>query len=251
VGDGWRLAVGTLTALPVRPPSRVDPGVARHSLVLAPLAAVPLGLLACVLAWVGREAGLASYAVAVVVVGAVVAGSRAFHVDGLADTADALTSSYDAERSLAVMRSGDTGPAGVAAVVLALLAQTAGTAALLGPAWGPVLLGACVALSRVAHAAACTRGVPAAPGSQLAAPYAGAIGRPAAAALWVGAGVVLAAFGTLAGLPWWRGPLALAVAALLVVLLVRRAVRRLGGVTGDVFGASIETTLAVLLVGLS
>ncbi len=41
------------------------------------------------------------------------------------------------------------------------------------------------------------------------------------------------------------------VAALAVVTLVRRAVVRFGGVTGDVMGAGIEIALAVLLVGLA
>ena len=48
-----------------------------------------------------------------------------------------------------------------------------------------------------------------------------------------------------------RGPVTVAVAALVVCALTARAVRRFGGVTGDVFGAAIELTLAVLLVGLA
>ena len=36
-----------------------------------------------------------------------------------------------------------------------------------------------------------------------------------------------------------------------VAVLVRRAVRRFGGVTGDVYGAAIELSLATLLVALA
>jgi adenosylcobinamide-GDP ribazoletransferase len=49
----------------------------------------------------------------------------------------------------------------------------------------------------------------------------------------------------------WRGPITAVAAALVVVALVRRATRRFGGVTGDVFGAAIELALAVLLLGLA
>jgi adenosylcobinamide-GDP ribazoletransferase len=51
--------------------------------------------------------------------------------------------------------------------------------------------------------------------------------------------------------PWWHMLIAFAVAAGVVLLLVRRATRRLGGVTGDIFGAAIELTLAILLVAAS
>ena len=47
-----------------------------------------------------------------------------------------------------------------------------------------------------------------------------------------------------------RGPVTVVVAGLVVALLTRHCVRRFGGVTGDVFGASIEVAVAVVLGGL-
>ena len=89
-------------------------------MVLAPLAALPLGLAVGLVVWSGGLLGLPTLAIGLLAVGVLAMGSRAFHVDGLADTADGLTASYDRERSLAVMKSGAAGPAGVAAVVVVL-----------------------------------------------------------------------------------------------------------------------------------
>jgi adenosylcobinamide-GDP ribazoletransferase len=49
---------------------------------------------------------------------------------------------------------------------------------------------------------------------------------------------------------WWHALIGFAVAAIVTGMLVRRAMRRLGGVTGDIFGAAIEITLAILLVSV-
>lgn len=245
--DGWRLALGTLTAVPGPAPSYVDGRVAARAALLAPLAAAPLGLAAGLVAWLGVTLGLAPLAVAVLVVATVVAGSRALHVDGLADTADGLTASYDPERSRAVMRTGDTGPAGATAIVLVLGIQAGAVVALLDLPRGPVVIGVLVALARVGHSPACRRGVPSI-SSGLGAAYAHSLTLPAVVALWAAAAATAGAVLEWAGIPWWHAPAGFAVAALAVLLLVRRAGARLGGVNGDVFGAAIEITLACLLV---
>ena len=87
-------------------------------MLLAPLAVLPLAGIVALVVWTGSRADVSPLATAVVAVTTLALGSRAFHLDGLADTADGLTASYDRERSLAVMRTGAAGPAGVVAVVL-------------------------------------------------------------------------------------------------------------------------------------
>ena len=249
--DAWRLAVGTLTAIPVAPPRAVDARTAGRAMLLAPVAVLPLGLLVSVVGWVGFRLELSPLAVAVLAVGALAAGSRAMHWDGLSDTADGLTASYDAERSLAVMKSGTSGPAGVIATVVVAGVQAAALASLFSYERGVVLAGVLVCVSRVSLTITCLRGVPPARDDGLGLPHAGTVAPGLALVSWLVAAGVVAAVADWAFLDWWRGLVAVALAALVVALLVRRCVRRFGGVTGDVFGAAIELSLATMLLALS
>jgi adenosylcobinamide-GDP ribazoletransferase len=250
--DAWRLSVGTLTALRVGHPSVVDRRVAGGAMLLAPLAVVPLGLLVALIGWAGRELELAPLAVAAVAVLALALGSRALHLDGLSDVADALTASYDRERSLEVMKGGTSGPAGSAALVLVLGVQVAALASVLCTTHGPVLAGVLVCASRAILAVTCARGVPAATSTGLAATYAGTVSVASAVLTWVA--VAVACLLTLAWADvhdesrWWVGPAVAAAGLFAGSVLTWRCVRRFGGVTGDVFGASIEVTLATMLL---
>ncbi|GAB7005738.1 adenosylcobinamide-GDP ribazoletransferase [Nocardioides sp. AN3] len=258
--DSWRLAVGTLTALPVRPPREVDRRHAGLAMLLAPLATLPLALAVLVVVVLGRAAGLDPLVVALLAIGAVVLGNRAFHLDGLSDVADGLAASYDRKRSLAVMKTGTSGPAGTVAIVLVLGLQVAGLAALLSDAgqgsWAAAVRAAALAAvavcaSRAALSICCLRGVRPARADGLGRIYTQTVAPWAAAAVWIVAALLLALAGRWAGLAWWRGALAVGVALLVVGLVVGRALRRFGGVTGDVFGAAVESALAAVLVVLS
>lgn len=232
--DAWRLALGTLTALPVKPPRVVDPARARLAMVLAPVAAIPLGLAVVAVMLLGEVLGLSPLVVALLAIGAVVLGNRGFHLDGLSDVADGLAASYDRERSLEVMKSGTSGPAGVVAVFLVLGLQVAGLASMSSA----VLAGAAVCLSRAALLICCLRGVRPARADGVGRSFTQTVPPLLALAVWLVVALVL-------------GPVAAAVALAVVVILVWRAVRRFGGVTGDVFGASVELALAAMLVTLS
>ncbi len=246
--DTWRFAVGTLTAIPVKPPRSGDRSVAGPAMVVAPLAVVPLGLLVALVVWSGDRLGLAPIGVAAAAIAALALGSRAFHLDGLADTADGLTASYDRERSLAVMRTGDTGPAGAGALVLVLAVQIGALTALVPLEHGAWLAAACVVASRGAVAVTCMRGVPGARHDGLGATYVGYVPPVVTALVWVVLGALLTGAFVLVDEAWWRGPVAVVAALVVVALVVRRAVVRLGGVTGDVFGACVEVSLAALLL---
>jgi adenosylcobinamide-GDP ribazoletransferase len=245
VGRSLRLAIGTLTAIPVPSVLRVTPGVATGAMLLGPIAALPLGALVGLIVWAGGETTVPSLAVAFLALAVLALGSRALHLDGLSDVADGLTASYDRERSLAVMKGGTAGPAGVAAVVLVLGAQAAALATFVGDVRSAVIAGAAVPASRAALWITCASPVRAARPDGLGATFTRRVPGWWTLLGWAG----LAGAAVL--IHPWRGPLAVGMAALVVLLLVVRTVRRFGGVTGDVFGAAIELALATLLLALA
>ncbi len=237
-----RLAVGTLTVLPT---GRVDvtPKIARGAMLLAPIAVLPLAAVAVAAGWLGRLAGWPSLVSGLLVVAALALGTRALHLDGLADTVDGLGSGRPVEPALVIMRRGDVGPMGVVALVLVLGIQSA-TAGVLIDTGSWLTLGLLICGARLALVVACAHGVPAARADGLGSAVAGTVPRIAAAAAWVG-------FAGLLGLlvsPWWLGFVAAGAGLLTALLLTVHCVRRLGGITGDVLGAAVELTLTVLLL---
>ena len=75
--------------------------------------------------WVTSAAGLPELVVGLLVVGTLALGSRGMHLDGLADTVDGLGSGWDRDRALKIMRRGNTGPMGAAALVIMIGLQAA------------------------------------------------------------------------------------------------------------------------------
>jgi len=204
----------------------------------------------------GLAAGLAPLLLAdrAPVVGATLAlavlalATGALHLDGLADSADALAAP-DAARAEAARKDPRTGSAGVAAIVLVLGTAAGALAAMAGT----------TALAAAIVAGAASRAVPA-----VAAPLLGrhaAAGTPAgfgawfaARAGWGGAGASIATVGlVVAGatalVPGGGAvPAVAAVAGLVVGLaLVAGLRRRFGHLAGDFLGAGIEVAFAASL----
>jgi adenosylcobinamide-GDP ribazoletransferase len=242
-GDAARLAVGTFTALPAPAPRTVDARRAGLAMAIAPGCGALLGgavgaVVLAAMQFIGSPltAGVAGAA-------ASAAGTRALHLDGLADAADAWGSGRRGEAGIAVMRRSDIGPFGVVSLVLVLLAQTA--------AWTMLADGSNAALvggTALAYAAgrcgavwAC-RASNSTPVDGLSATFLGTVPRGAAIAV----AVVVACGGSLVD----GGVLAVTVAVALGIAVVSAARRRFGRVTGDSLGASIEaaTTAALVLL---
>lgn len=251
------LATGMFTVVPV-PAVDADRATAAGALRWFPLLGAALGLAAAVVAlafWHGGANGspLLGALVAVLVVAL---ATRGLHLDGLADLADGLGSRAPAPRALEIMRAGDVGPFGVVALVgvLGLQATALATVLAAGPRGQGLLVFAVVtAGARLAVLDAARPGLPPArPGGF------GALVAGSAAPVWT-----LAQLAVLAVLGW--GLLSVSTSALaalwlpgavLAALVVSRVLtghvhRRLGGVTGDVFGALVEVSATVALLVLA
>ncbi|MGP3930845.1 adenosylcobinamide-GDP ribazoletransferase [Nonomuraea sp. KM88] len=250
--DGWRFSTGTLTVFPVRV-ERVDREVAGRAMVLAPAVGLVLGLVA------GLPLPLVSLLHGPPLLGAALAAgslavlTRGLHLDGLADLADGLGSGRPATQALDVMKKSDLGPFGVMALVFTLLIQVVAAA----DAGYAAFVTAC-ATGRLALVWACRAGVPAARPGGLGAMVAGTV-RPlapwlvtVAALLGAGWAGVLPAGPPAGPGPGWAGAVVLPAGLLAglgaALLLLRHAGRRLGGITGDVLGALVETATATALV---
>jgi adenosylcobinamide-GDP ribazoletransferase len=247
--DAVRMALGTLTALPVPPPRRLDAPVPGRAMLLAPAAGLVPGLAALAAVAGADVAGLSPLVAATVGVATLALTTRGLHLDGLADTADGLAASYDRDRALAVMKRGDVGPAGLAAVVLVLFVQVAALAQAVAAGSVAVLVAAVAA--RTAVPLVCARGVPAARPDGLGAAVAGSVARGRLAVCVAGTAVACAAASLVSDLPWWAGPAAVATGLAAAGVLLWRAVRRLGGMTGDVAGAAVETATTAALLTLA
>lgn len=243
--DALTLAFGTLTAWKVPPPRTVDARTAGAAMLLAPLTQLPMLAAAGLAATLWLGLGGPASVLAVLLVGAVVLGTRGMHLDGLADTADGLSASYDRDRALAVMKSPHVGPGGVGAVVLALLLQVTALGALIDAG---ALAVAAVALlvSRQVLAGACHPLLPPVSDRGLGRTVAGTVGTARAG---VSGAVMLAValLPTAFGQPWWAGIGAVLGGWTAAALTLWHVHRRLGGINGDVLGAAIEISLAASL----
>jgi adenosylcobinamide-GDP ribazoletransferase len=271
--NGLRLSVTLLTVIPLRGavpaaaqeasetsatpvPAPLAPATVAAAMAWAPAVGLLLGVIAAaILLAVDHPLGAGPLTGAVLAVATLALLSRGLHLDGLADLADGLGSGKPAPAALAVMRRSDIGPAGTVTLVLTLFLQVAalGQAESAGGGRGAAALIAAVVTGRLALTWACRRGVAAARPDGLGALVAGSVSPviPAittlAALAAAVAAVVVSAMVT-GGRLGWTLPLAVVAGLGAAFVLERHAVRRLGGITGDVLGALAEVAATVTLV---
>lgn len=246
LAEGLRLAFSWLTVMPVSGPENVDRGAAGRAVALSPIVGCALGATSAAVLWLTLVAGLPPILGGLLAVAVTAMLTRGMHLDGLADTADGLGCYGPPERARELMKSGSTGPFGVAviAVVLGIQAVSLGELAHDRMWWAVVLL---PVIGRISAVSACRRGTSASSATGFGALVAGTQS-PATVTLWVLAGSAISVF-VLVDRPW-QGPLVVLVALGSTAFLVRHCVRRFGGLPGDVLGAAIEVTTAMTAVGL-
>lgn len=246
---GTRLAAGLLTVIPVRPPGELTSAVARRAMLMAPLVVLPVTAAAGLLGWGAILIGAPGLLAGLVSIAVVVLGTRAMHLDGLADTVDALGSGKEAEAALGIMKAGDVGPMGVVGLILVLGAEVLAAGTVLTRPWGWVYLAVALAVSRLALLFGCLNEVPAARPDGLGALVAGTVPLFALIGWWIVGGAAVTAAALLSSQSYWWPILAVVLAAFVAATLSMTAIKRFGGITGDVLGAQIELAAAVLLVG--
>ena len=245
-----RAAVSTFTLLPV---GRADVSDGAALVLWLPVVGVGLGALAGLVAAASLGAnGTAGLLAALLAIAALALLTRGLHLDGLADTADGLGSRAPAEQALDVMRRSDIGPFGVVAIVLAVGADVAALVMFTPDTWHPLAaLVVAAATGRLAVVHAALPGVRAARPGGFGALVAGRVTPLAAAVETAGVLGLSAALGAGIGANPLTWVAAVGVSLVLTFGFRLHVTRRLGGVTGDVFGALVELGTAITLVALA
>jgi adenosylcobinamide-GDP ribazoletransferase len=258
----WVSAAGSAVQLMTRVPLPWavpwNEQVGRRSIVFYPLAGAVVGIVLAAAYW-GLLQFLPPAPAAALFVSVWVWVTGALHLDGWMDTADAFGSNRSRERMLEIMKDPRVGAMGVAAGVLLLLGKATLVYALMEYTLaGSLNVGAAVAVIPVLARAIV-------PWAVVGWPYAGGTGgmgavlcaaglRHAIASLAVAAVCAALLLGGFGGSDsWLLLPIAAGGAALAAIGGAVGAVwmsRRLGGLTGDSYGALIEGLELLLLLAL-
>lgn len=240
------IALQFLTRLPVPDTGRVRAADAARSTVYYPLVGLLLGGILVAVDGLARQVWPVSAASALVLLAGVVL-TGGLHLDGLMDTCDGVFSLQPPERRLEILRDSRMGAFGVIGGVLVLLVQYSLLSGLTGPMrWRALLIMPLLGRWLLVYALRC---FPYARTAGLGQPFASQV-RPVhwtLASLWT-LGVTLSLFPSLLG---WGLILGCYLAAAAVA---RFCQARLGGLTGDTYGALnevVETVALALVVAWS
>lgn len=229
----------SIAKLPAFREEPFEPKELAASFVFFPLVGALLGAITVALIALGAQR-LPSFPLAAWLVALWSLLTRGLHLDGLADCADGIGGAYEPERRLLIMKDSRVGAFGVIAILMDLLLKTGLLQVLIERhAWGPILV--IPNLSRLAMVLAAVKSTYARRQGGLGKPFLEHMQRRH----WLGA-CTLALVLTL---PVLGPPSIVYFASTLAVVVVIRyfSSRLLGGITGDVLGATNEISEIALL----
>ena len=233
------IALQFLTRLPVRLATQPDEKELGYSLFFYPLVGLIIGVILVAVGWLLN--GTPPFVMAALLITVWILLTGGLHLDGLADSADAWIGGIgDRERTLAIMKDPNCGPAGVVAIMLVILLKFAALYSLIITLdWISGLL--VIILSRMLV-----------PLLFLTTPYVRSNGLGSALAMHQPRQLnILMIISTIALIPLFTGTgyLELIITAITSFLIVRYAMlQRIGGMTGDTAGALIEVTETTMLL---
>lgn len=239
-GIGLATAFRTLTIFPFPGNESDSPATALYWFV--PVALV-LGSCIFGIAWLLAPVG-APFLTAALIVAVLAILTRAFHLDGLADMADAFGGGWTKERVLEIMKDSHVGAFGVITLCITLVVKISAVAVIceagtigyliLVPLFSRLL----VVLQAVVN--------------PYARPEGGTAGRLVAEASWkhllvslVWTGALLAAVGFMS---WRVVGFVLGTGLVVTAYIANAGHRRIGGVTGDLLGATVELSETLMFV---
>ncbi len=234
------VAIGFLTRIPVGDPSRGGTKPVRMAAAVPwfPVVGLFLGIVQGLI-WRGLHEVTTPLLAAVLSVAALALLTGAFHHDGLADIADAFGGGWTVEQRMEILKDSRLGTYGTTALILAFGTEVAALASLDAVAGGQALLAAHVLGRGMAVAV------------MLVAPIGGdGLGASYMTELRTFTGSVAVVFALAIAIAALRATalIALPLAAAAAGLVTFLAIRKIGGVTGDVLGAiHVMAFLAVLV----
>lgn len=232
-----RAAMAFLTVIPVATPEGASGERLGRAYFPAVGALLGLAAGAC---YVLVAAVTSPLVAAVAAIAALAVLTGALHLDGLVDAADGLFGGGDVVRRLEVMRDSRVGSFGLVAVVLVLLGDVAALASI-SQARAIVALVIAGAVSRWALLLV----IAALPYIRESGLGVAARGRHRRFDLVLGSAITV----IVCVLDWRRAVVAVVVALVIAAVVALIARRRIGGATGDVYGATAELSqLGVLVV---
>lgn len=232
----FRIAFGLMSTLPIRLPDDWQAGDSGRASVWYPFVGLIIGGLTWLM-WMGTTRIFPAPVAGILTLVLWVTLTGGLHLDGLADCCDGLLASATIERRLEIMKDPRLGAFGGIGLVLTLLLKAATLFSLTTQSALGIILAASLARWCILPAGLLPLARPSGMGADFKAGF-----RP----WFIAAGAIIPlalsiALGT-------RGLISLVIGLLAAALVLHLAKSRIKGVTGDVFGMTVEVVEVVSLL---